>query len=275
MKIFKKNLLLVLSILFLFIHSFFMFPMVVHAAEEAEKTDEIEEISPMQNEDIPVFAGLDATVRDCNELNIREAPTTSSNIISTIPYGEDFKVLTQTGKWFQIEYQDISGFVFWKYVSFIEPEITEDSNLIGNSIIHYTSSENRDINMSIACSTINGTILNPNEEFRWSNIVGQTTAEKGYLSAPVIINKKSVLGLGGGVCQVSTTLYNALLDTSIVPTELHHHSLQSSYVKPGYDATVAHGFKDFAFTNTYEFPIQIEAYAFNAIVFVNLYKVEN
>lgn len=252
-----------------------MLSMVVHAAEETEKTDEIEEISPMQDEDIPVFSGLDATVRDCNELNIREAPTTSSNIISTIPYGEDFKVLTQIGKWFQIEYQDISGFVFWKYVSFIEPEITEGSNLIGNSIIHYTSSENRDINMAIACSTINGTILNPNEEFRWSNIVGQTTAEKGYLSAPVIINKKSVLGLGGGVCQVSTTLYNALLDTSIVPTELHHHSLQSSYVKPGYDATVAYGYKDFAFINTYEFPIQIEAYTFNGIVFVDLYKVEN
>ena len=275
MKTFKKNLLLVLSILFLFIHSFFMFPMVVHAAEEAEKTDEIEEISPMQNEDIPVFAGLDATVRDCNELNIREAPTTSSNIISTIPYGEDFKVLTQTGKWFQIEYQDISGFVFWKYVSFIEPEITEDSNLIGNSIIHYTSSENRDINMAIACNTINGLILQPEEEFRWSKIIGQTTVEKGYLMSTVIINEQPTDGLGGGVCQVSTAIYNALLDTSIKPTSLYHHSIGSSYVKEGYDATVAHGFKDFAFTNTYEFPIQIEAYAFNAIVFVNLYKVEN
>lgn len=264
MKTFKKNLLLLL-----FVPCFFIFSIVAYAAEKTE------EVSPMQDENVPVFSGLDATVRDCNELNIREAPTTSSNIISTIPYGEDFKVLTQIGKWFQIEYQDISGFVFWKYVSFIEPKITDNSNLIGNSIIHYTSSENRDINMSIACSSINGTILNPGEEFRWSNIVGQTTAEKGYLSAPVIINKKSVLGLGGGVCQVSTTLYNALLDTTITPIELHHHSLQSSYVKPGFDATVAYGYKDFAFKNTYDFPIQIESYCYYGIVFVNLYKVEN
>ena len=265
MKTFKKNLLLLL-----FIPCFFMFSNVAYATEETQ------ELSPMQDENIPILDGtLDATIRDCNELNIRESPTLSSNIIGTIPYGEHFIVLNQTGKWFQIQYQDISGFVFWKYVSFTEAEITEDSNLIGNSIIHYTSSENRDVNLAIACCAINGTILQPGEEFRWSNVVGQTTSEKGYLQAPVIINKQSVLGLGGGICQVSTTLYNALLDTSIVPTEHHYHSLQSAYVKPGYDATVAYGYKDFAFINTYDFSIKIEAYSCNGIVFVNLYKAEN
>ena len=263
MKNFKKNLLLLL-----FIPLFLTFSITAYGAEETEV------VSPMQDENIASFEGLDATVRDCENLNIREAPTTSSNVLSTISYGEYFKVVDQTGKWFKIQYGDISGFVFWKYVSFVETETIEGSNLIGNSIIHYTSSKNRDINMAIACTTINGITLNPGEEFRWSEIIGQTTSEKGYLSAPVIINQVSVPGLGGGVCQVSTTLYNALLDTSITPTELHHHSLKSAYVKSGYDATVAHGYKDFAFINTYDFPIMIETYCYKSIVFVNLYKVE-
>ena len=90
--------------------------------------------------------------------------------------------------------------------------------MIGNSIIHYTSSENRDNNINIACKTINGIVLKPNDEFKWSNIVGQTTLKKGYLKAPIIVNKKTSYGLGGGVCQVSTALYNALLDTKITPS---------------------------------------------------------
>lgn len=259
MKNFKRNLLLLF-----FCFCFFSFSITAYATEE--------EISAMQDENVPVFDGWEATVRDCKELNIRERPSISSNVLSTISFGEHFKVVDQIGEWLQIEYQDISGFVFWKYVSLIETEITEDSNLIGNSIIHYKSSENRDINIAIACSTINGIVLNPEEEFRWSEIVGQTTAEKGYLKAPVIISRKSTLGLGGGVCQVSTTIYNALLDTSIKPTELHKHSIGSAYAKN--DATVAYGSKDFAFINTYDFPIKIEVYCYNAIVFVNLYKVE-
>lgn len=267
MKSFKKNLLL------FFIPCFFMYSTVAYATEETEA------VSAMQDENIPSFDGLPAVIRkykneDIKAVNIREEPSDHSKILITLPIGEELSVVNQVGSWLEVRYNDISGYVFWKYVGFIEPEITEDSNLIGNSIIHYKSSENRDINMAIACSTINGIILNPGEEFRWSEIIGQTTAEKGYLEAPVIINMKSVPGLGGGVCQVSTTIYNALLDTSIEPTSLFHHSIESSYVDIGYDATVAYGSKDFAFANTYDFPIQMESYCYYGIVFVNLYKVE-
>ena len=260
MKTFKKSILaVVISITSLLLFSFPAF------AQENK-----ENVSLVQDENAPVFTGFDATPRDCNELNIRELPNSSSNIIAKIPFGETFKVFEQSGKWFKVEYQGLSGFVFWKYISFIEEEITEDSNLIGNSIIQYTSSENRDFNIALACSTINGVVLQPGEEFRWSNVVGQASKEKGYLPAPVIINRKSVTGYGGGVCQVSTTLYNALLDTSIVPTEHHHHSIGSAYAKN--DATVAYGYKDFAFINTYDFPIRIEASSYYSIVFRNLYN---
>lgn len=260
MKTFKRTILaLIVSVT-----SLLLFSIPAFAMENNEN------VSPMQDESIPVFAGFDATPRDCDELNFREGPSTSSKILASIPFGETFKVFEQTGAWFRAEYQGMSGFVNWKYFSFVEEEIIEDSILIGNSIIQYKSSENRDINISLACTTINGIVLQPGEEFRWSKIVGQASAEKGYLPAPVIINRKSATGYGGGVCQVSTTLYNALLDTSISPTEHHRHSIGSAYAKN--DATVAYGSKDFAFINTYDFPIRIEASSYYSVVFVNLYR---
>lgn len=259
MKAFKK---LVLAVV-ISITSLLLFSIPAFAAENNEN------VSPMQDENVPVFAGFDATPRDCKEVNVRELPNDSSNILSKIPLGETFKVFEQSGKWFRVEYQGLSGFVFWKYISFIEEEITGDSNLIGNSIIQYTSSENRDFNIALACSTINGVVLQPGEEFRWSKIVGQASAKKGYLPAPVIINKKSATGYGGGVCQVSTTLYNAILDTSI---EAHRkpHTLKCQYAEK--DAAISYGSKDFFFTNTYDFPIRIEASSYYSIVFVNLYR---
>ena len=259
MRTFKKSILAVI----ISITSLLLFSISAFAAENNEN------VSPMQNENVPVFAGFDATPRKCNELNVRELPNDSSNIVAKIPSGEIFKVFEQEGEWFRAEYQGMSGFVNWEYFSFIEEEITGDSNLIGNSITQYKSSENRDFNIALACSAINGVVLQPDEEFRWSKIVGQASAEKGYLPAPVIINKKSATGYGGGVCQVSTTLYNAILDTSI---EAHRkpHTLKCQYAEK--DAAVAYGYKDFAFINTYNFPIRIEASSYYSIVFVNLYR---
>lgn len=222
--------------------------------------------------DVNSIYGLDAIVRDCNELNIRCLPSDESPVICSIPFNSHLTVIDQIDKWFEVEYNGISGYVFWKYIKFSEPDIDNTTSLIGNSIIHYTSSSNRDNNINVACNIINGTILQPNESFVWSNIIGRTTAEKGFLEAPVIINKKSVLGLGGGVCQVSTTIYNALLDTYIVPYELHKHSIGSAYSKN--DATVSYGNKDFAFTNSYSFPIYIEAFSYKSVVFINIYKIE-
>lgn len=258
MKTFKKTFLLLLII-----PLFFSSPLRANAKElTILKQDEI----------TPSIYSLDAIVKDCKTLTIREKPSDSSKAIGQIDCGEHLTVLYQEGKWFEIKYQDISGYVFWEYISFTEEEISEDSNLIGNSIIHYTSSKNRNYNLYLACKTINGTILQPGDEFRWSDIVGSANKDKGYMPAPVIINRRYTTGYGGGVCQVSTTLYNALLDTTIEPTERHSHSLGCSYAKK--DATVAYGYKDFAFNNTYDFPIEIKAYSYKSIVFVNIYRID-
>ncbi len=253
---------------------FFMFPCLTTFAEESKNAPpstfaENSSIGVGTDDDLAFF-GFPATIRDCKELNIRKKPDDSSTLLATVTDGEIFYVFEQSGKWFRVEYQGISGYAFWKYISFIEEDISENSDLLGNSIIQYKSSTNRDTNIAIACATINGIMLKPNEEFRWSKIVGKTTKKKGYLEAPVIINKKSATGLGGGVCQVSTALYNALLDTTIIPTELHKHSIGSAYAKK--DATVAYGHKDFAFKNTYDFPIRIEASSYYSVVFVSIYK---
>lgn len=224
----------------------------------------------MQDEIIVSLEDMPATIRNCKQLSVHSKPSNSSKVVANIPYGECFSVTDQIGKWFKITYEDITGFVFWNYISFIEEDIVENSGLIGNSIIHYTSSDNRDNNIDIACKAINGIVLKPGAEFKWSDIVGQTTAEKGYLEAPIILNSQITTDLGGGVCQVSTTLYNALLDTKITPSELYHHSIGSSYSKN--DATVVYGSKDFIFCNTYDFSIEIEAYSYKSVICVNIYK---
>lgn len=230
------------------------------------------EAAPIESgEQSPIY-GLDAYVRDCIKVNLRSQATSNSTAIMQIDCDEHVTVIDQTGKWFLVSYNGTSGYIFWEYIKFSEPEIVADSNLLGNSIIHYTSRETRDYNIALACDTIDGTVINPGDEFVWSEIIGQTTAQKGYQKAPVIINRVSVSGLGGGVCQVSTTIYNATFDTDIEPKEVHEHSIGCAYAE--HDATVAHGSKDFIFENPYDFPIRLEAYSYKAVCFVNIYKAE-
>ena len=210
-----------------------------------------------------------ATIRKTDEVNLREGPSESSKVLTTVVTGDKFLVTDQDGKWFKVIFKNYSGFIYWDYVSFIETPINDD--VLGSSVIQYKSSENRDTNMAVASNAINGIILEPGEEFRWSKIVGKATAEKGYMPAPVIVNGHTSTGLGGGNCQVSTTLYNALLDTNITPIERHKHSKKSAYSDQ--DATVAYGSKDFAFINEFDFPIEIEASTYKGIVFVTLIRV--
>lgn len=216
------------------------------------------------------FSVMVAYVRDCDFVNLRELPSTKSDILEPISCSEQVMVVDQVGEWFKVEYDNQCGYVYWKYLKFEEEELSD--TLIGSSVIHYKSSSNRDTNISIACSKIDDLVLEPGEQFKWSQIVGQASSKDGYLEAPIIVNRKYTLGTGGGVCQVSTTLYNALLDTDIVPDEVHSHSIGCAYAE--HDATVAYGSKDFVFTNSYSYSIRVEAYSYKSIVVVNLYKAE-
>ena len=134
------------------------------------------------------------------------------------------------------------------------------------------SSEERANNIMIATRTINGTVLMPGEVFSFNGIVGERTAEKGYEAAPVIIDNKLESGLGGGICQVSTTLYNAVQNSGIQSLERTHHTLPVHYVAAGMDATVDYGNIDYKFKNSLRYPIYIEADTSNGNVNFNLYS---
>ena len=116
----------------------------------------------------------------------------------------------------------------------------------------------RSENIAIATALIDGIILQPYGEFSFNKSVGRRTAEAGFKQAKIIVNGEYVLGVGGGVCQVSTTLYNAALKSGLTVTEYHPHSLQVSYVAPSRDAMVS-SLSDLQLFNAHDYAVKIEA----------------
>ncbi len=111
------------------------------------------------------------------------------------------------------------------------------------------SQGNRSYNILVAAGALDGLIVKPGETISFNEIVGPRSSEAGYREAPVIVNKKLVPGIGGGVCQVSTTLYNSLLKGNFSVVSRRPHSFPASYVPVGRDATVTYGGIDFKFKN--------------------------
>lgn len=134
-----------------------------------------------------------------------------------------------------------------------------------------TSSEERSTNIRLATRQIDGLTIMPGGSFSFNDIVGERTAARGYKVAHVIINAKLDSGLGGGICQVSTTLYNAILRAGILPTERTHHTIPSTYVPIGMDATVDYGNIDYKFKNTLLYPIYIEGSTAGKQITFNIY----
>ncbi|MDP4146447.1 MAG: VanW family protein [Bacillota bacterium] len=135
-----------------------------------------------------------------------------------------------------------------------------------------SSSDERCHNIDLASSSINGKVIMPNEIFSFNDCVGERTKERGYMMAPVLVDNRVDSGIGGGICQVSSTLYNAVLMAGMQPIERTHHSLPSSYVELGLDSTVDWNDIDFKFKNTISYPIYIEAYTENKNLYINIYS---
>lgn len=119
--------------------------------------------------------------------------------------------------------------------------------------------KNRTQNIAKAAGALDGTVLKPREQFSFNSRTGPRLQDNGYVKAPVISNKRIVLELAGGVCQVSTTLYQAALNAGLKATERSPHSRPTSYVPLGQDAAVYAGQLDFKFRNTFAEPIYISA----------------
>lgn len=160
----------------------------------------------------------------------------------------------------------------------IKPKVTSEKLTVINSrtatygTSFSTSTANRINNIELATKAINGTILMPGESFSFNETVGERTKARGYKEAGVIIGDKIESGLGGGICQVSSTLYNAILKANLKAVERRNHTLPLAYVPKGLDATVDWGHIDFKFKNTSNSPIYIEGYIKNKNVYFNIYS---
>ncbi len=121
--------------------------------------------------------------------------------------------------------------------------------------------QNRVHNIKIAAEKINYTVISPGEEFSFNGALGKRTEGKGYEPAPIIINKENgpedAYGVGGGICQISSTLFNAVDNAGLTVTEKHPHSKDVGYVPMGRDATVVYNGADFKFVNNRKYPIMI------------------
>ncbi len=148
----------------------------------------------------------------------------------------------------------------------LQPNVTKldlDTEMFGTKLYSksspYVNNSNRTNNLRLACEAINGTILNPGDVFSFNKVVGERTADKGYLPATVYSGGASVEELGGGVCQVASTIYYATLHLDLEQVERTPHQFAVTYVDLGMDATVYWGSLDYQFKNTLDQPIKIQA----------------
>ena len=130
-------------------------------------------------------------------------------------------------------------------------------DILGEGTTTVSGSANRKHNVKLAASACNGVILLPGEEFSYNTCTGSRTAEAGYKEAPIYAGNRSEDGIGGGVCQPSSTIYFAVLHTDLEIVERWAHGFNTGYVKPGMDATVYFGVQDFRFRNSTDYPIKI------------------
>ena len=137
-----------------------------------------------------------------------------------------------------------------------------------------TSSAARSQNVKNGASKIDGTVLYPGEEFSVATALNPMTAENGYALAASYENGTTVETYGGGICQVSTTLYNAVMRAELEIVTRSAHSMIVSYVKPSMDAAIAGDSKDFVFRNNQEYPVYIEGYTSGGQIYFNVFGVE-
>ena len=148
-------------------------------------------------------------------------------------------------------------------------------DLIATYTTRYDASNyNRSNNLSIAANKINGTIIMPGEIFSYNKVVGARTIEAGYKEAGAYSGGGVVQSVGGGICQISSTIYNTALLANLEIVDRSNHQFQTSYVAAGRDATVSWGYLDFKFKNTRTYPIKIVASAKNGVAKVSFYGIK-
>ena len=148
-------------------------------------------------------------------------------------------------------------------------------DLIATYSTNYDASDvSRTTNLRLACQKINGKVVLPGEIFSYNKALGERTYSAGYRQAKIYENGQVVDGLGGGICQISSTLYNSVLLSNMEATERRNHQFLTSYTPAGRDATVVYGLTDFKFKNTRSYAIKIKAGVSNGVATVSIYGLK-
>lgn len=156
-----------------------------------------------------------------------------------------------------------------------EEELQKVKDVLGTFHTNYASSASgRKTNISVGCSKINGNVIYPGEEFSVYQTVSPFNKDNGYKLAGAYENGTTVEAYGGGICQVSTTLYNAVIRAELEITERSGHSMIVNYVDPSADAAIAGEYKDFKFKNNTNAPIYIDGYTTGSEIYFTIYGEE-
>lgn len=226
-----------------------------------------------KEETIPEEIDLEAVYAEfCSEPQDATVDDETYEVIyETYGYGFDLEQAM-----LQLE-QSVYGDTFEIPLEMIAPKIlgAEMKELLFRDVLasyetKHTTNQNRNTNLTLACAAINGTVLDPGEEFDYNTVVGERTSAKGYKAADAYSSGKTVQTIGGGVCQVSSTIYYCCLIADLEIVNRSPHSYVSSYMPMGMDATVSWGGPEFTFKNNTNYPIRIEAEVADGYVKIKL-----
>ena len=155
--------------------------------------------------------------------------------------------------------------------NYVKDNNTSEYQFLGTYTTRYKDNIPRAVNVGIASAAINGVVVAPGAEFSFTNTIPPRTVENGYQEAMMFVNKEKTTGVGGGICQVSSTLYACMKTIGLPATERHAHSLPVDYVPEGWDATISGQILDLKFVNTYSDPLMIVSSANGGTLTVSLY----
>ncbi|MEW9676729.1 VanW family protein [Lentibacillus sp. L22] len=210
---------------------------------------------------------VDAMINDRGEI-IPEKP---GYVLDREKFNRQFRAFFYEGKPTTLEIP--KRLVYPKVDSELLSTIREKK--VGSYVTRFQeSNKERSHNIALAAEAINNYVLLPDETFSFNKVVGKRTKEKGYMRAPVIVKGELAEDIGGGICQVSSTLYNAVDINGIEIVERYSHSRSVPYVPPGRDATVSWYGPDFVFANKSHQPILIRTRAIDGQMAIQVYSAD-
>lgn len=170
---------------------------------------------------------------------------------------------------------DVTAVVEQTEPRYTQEEVSKCTDLLGQYSTTYSTYQTaRSSNLATAAGRINGTVLNPGKTFSTVKVIKERTEANGYKSAPEYSSGKVIDGIGGGVCQVSTTLYNAIINAELEIMERSPHSMVVGYVDVSRDAAISGDYKDMKFKNNTEYPVYIMGSAYGGVLSFKVYGHE-